>query len=171
MRNFEAKDILKKVVNGLNIQLSCPELAILEVLSLIPKHHDFSEAAMLMEELSSLGTALVQSLLERCISIKVKRLFLYFASKYRPLLLKELDLSKIDLGKGKRVIAGGGGYDSIYQISVPIIQGRELTLTYINHYLAREDLLVNSLINDLQESGFNYIQLVEPEKNIGEKYE
>jgi hypothetical protein len=67
----------------------------------------------------SLSNSLVQSLLETCKSIKVKRLFLHLADATHQPWADEIKLARIDLGKGKRVIAGGGKFDSKYNISVP----------------------------------------------------
>ena len=52
----------------------------------------------------------MQKLLEDCYSIKVKRLFLCLAERNDLPVLKELDIKKIDLGAGKRVIGQGGKY-------------------------------------------------------------
>ena len=42
--------------------------------------------------------------LEECRSVKVKRLFLFMAEKARHAWFEALDLDRIDLGSGKRVI-------------------------------------------------------------------
>lgn len=115
--------LIHKEFEGLDIILSCAELAILEVLNLILTKQDLIEAAQLMESLPYLRANRVQELLEACTSIKAKRIYLYLASKYQHKWLKKLDLAKIDLGKGKRVVAKGGIYDSEFQISVPVIDG------------------------------------------------
>ena len=115
--------LINKEFDGLNILLSCAELAILEVLQLIPKKQDFVEAAQLMESLPYLRVNKVQHLLEQCNSIKAKRLFLYLATKYQHTWLKKLDITKINLGSGKRVIIQGGYFDKEFQISVPIMDG------------------------------------------------
>ncbi len=115
--------LIQKEFNGVNITLSCAELAILEVLQLVPKEQDFTEAAQLMESLPYLRPSKVQALLEKCTSIKAKRLYLYLASKYNHNWLKKLDPAKLDLGKGKRMIVKGGTYDPKFQITVPVING------------------------------------------------
>ena len=61
----------------------------------------------------------MQALLEGCGSVKVKRLFFFFASRHKPQWLGAIDRSKIDLGSGKRVIAKGGRLDKTWQITVP----------------------------------------------------
>lgn len=113
--------LIQKEFDGLEITLSCAELAILEVLLLVPKEQEFTEAAQLMEGLPYLRPSKVQVLLEKCTSIKAKRLYLYLATKYNHNWLKKLNLSKIDLGTGKRMIVKGGTYDPKFQITVPLI--------------------------------------------------
>lgn len=103
---------------GFPLLLSAPERAILEALLLTPKYFSFEEARHLMEGLTTLRPALVQKLLEACGSVKVKRAFLYLAEDTGHSWFKELDVSKLDLGKGKRVIVPGGTFDSKYQITI-----------------------------------------------------
>lgn len=99
--------------------VSAPERAMLECLHVAPEQMDLVECYHLMEGLVNLRPKLLQQLLEDCTSIKVKRLFLYLASKTSHQWLKFLDKSKIDLGKGDRSIVPGGVYISAYQITVP----------------------------------------------------
>lgn len=113
--------IIERPVEGINLQLSCPERAAMEMLYLVPNHQSFDEAILLMENLGQSRPAMVQSLLEKCHSIKVKRLFLYLAEKHQHSWLASLDLKKINLGHGKRVIGKGGKYNSKYLLSVPEI--------------------------------------------------
>ena len=114
--------VIQKQVDGINLLISSPELAILEVLYLIPKEDSFEEALLIMESLRFLRPQLIQTLLEACSLVKVKRLFLFLAEKYQHTWFFELDLSKIELGLGKIVIAGGGSYITKYLISVPKIE-------------------------------------------------
>lgn len=116
-----ALGIMNKKIEGINLQLSTPERAALEVLSLVPHKQSFDEAIKLLEGLSQLRPILIQSLLLKCKSIKTKRLFLYLADRFQHPWLAKLDLTEIDLGSGKRVIGEGGSFDSKYQISVPKI--------------------------------------------------
>jgi hypothetical protein len=60
----------------------------------------------------------VQLLLELCSSVKVKRLFLYMAEKQNHFWFNDLDLDKINLGAGKRMIVKNGVLDAKYQITV-----------------------------------------------------
>ncbi len=117
---------IEKNIGGFSIRISSRERAALELLHLIPHEQQFDEACLLFESLRTLRPELVQKLLENCRSIKAKRLFLHFADSTNQEWLKELNLSKVNLGKGKRVIAEGGVFIPKYDISVPkISQGVE----------------------------------------------
>jgi hypothetical protein len=72
-----------------------------------------------MEGLMDMRPKVLQSLLEECKSIKVKRLFLFMADQAKLPCLKKLNLCGINLGSGKRVIVLGGNFDSRYQITYP----------------------------------------------------
>lgn len=61
----------------------------------------------------------IQILLNACLSIKVKCLFLYLAEKCNLSFLNDLDLSTINLGSGKRVIGEGGTYNAKWLLSLP----------------------------------------------------
>lgn len=117
--------IIKYELEKLSINISSPERAILEVMQLIPKHQTYEEAILLMENLSNLRPDVVQALLENCISIKAKRLFLHCADRSEHAWLNKIDLSRIELGSGKRKIADGGVYDPKYQLSVPLIWSKQ----------------------------------------------
>lgn len=101
------------------INISAPERAILECLYLSPRKLDLIECYHLMEALSNLRPKVVQDLLEKCNSVKVKRLFLFMASKARHQWLNFIDQNRIDLGKGDRSVVSGGVYNSDFQISIP----------------------------------------------------
>jgi hypothetical protein len=99
--------------------LSTPERAILELLDELPEGETFHQADMIMEGLTTLSPARLQELLVDCHSLKVKRLFFFFAERHKHAWLKRLNRSKIDLGRGKRVLVRGGRYDAKYMITVP----------------------------------------------------
>lgn len=61
----------------------------------------------------------VQKLLEKCRSVKVKRLFLYMAEKAGHSWFSYLKSDRIDLGSGKRSIVKGGIFNNQYKITVP----------------------------------------------------
>ena len=91
----------------------------MECLYLAPENFDLLECYELMENLNDLRPSLVQELLEACTSIKVKRLFLFMAERHNHSWFKHINLSKIDIGKGKRSLVKGGVYQSKYQITIP----------------------------------------------------
>jgi len=103
-----------------SVRISAPERAMLEMLHLVPRKVGFDEARLVMGNLVTLRPDLVQGLLEACRSVKVKRLFLYMAESQEHAWLSKLDLSKVDLGKGKRMIVPHGRYDAKYRITVPV---------------------------------------------------
>ncbi len=109
----------KKELATYAITVSAPERAIMEVLYLVPAEESFEEAGLLMEGLTTLRPRLVQSLLEQCHSVKVKRLFMFLAEACNHAWVRKLDLSKVDFGKGKRMIVKGGRLDTKYNITVP----------------------------------------------------
>lgn len=99
--------------------LSTPERAILELLDEVPQRETFHQADVLMEGLVNLSPRRLEKLLADCRSIKVKRLFLWFADRHGHAWAARLDRSKVDLGKGKRMLVRGGHLDSKYLITVP----------------------------------------------------
>lgn len=111
--------LTRKDVGPYAVMLSTPERAIMEVLYGVPVEESYEEAKLLMEGLTTLRAQVVQSLLEQCASVKVKRLFMVLAESWRHTWVKKLDLSKVDFGKGKRMLVRGGRLDSKYNITVP----------------------------------------------------
>ena len=91
----------------------------MECLYLADQESDFVECYELMEGLNNLVPHKVESLLQQCRSVKVKRLFLYFAEKAGNAWFKYVKTDTIDLGKGKRSLVKNGVYISKYQITVP----------------------------------------------------
>ncbi len=105
--------------NAVTILISTPERAFLEYLDDVPKKYSYTEAVEILENLPSLRIVLLQKLLENCNSVKVNRLFLHLAEKVNHGWLSKVDISKIELGKGKRVIFKNGKFDPKYQITIP----------------------------------------------------
>jgi hypothetical protein len=101
------------------LRVSTPERAILELLDEIPMRETFHQADVLMEGLRSLSPRRLQTLLLDCRSVKVKRLFFWFAERHRHAWLQKLERSAIDLGTGKRMLVRGGKLDPKYNITVP----------------------------------------------------
>jgi hypothetical protein len=101
------------------IHYSGKERAVLELLDELPEHESFHQADALMEGMSDLSPSRLQTLLEVCSSVKVKRLFLFFADRHDHAWRSRLDTSRVDLGSGKRALVTGGKLDPRYNITVP----------------------------------------------------
>ena len=71
------------------------------------------------EGLRTLSPRRLQILLADCRSVKVKRLFFWFADRHNPAWLKQIDRAAISLGTGKRMLVKGGKLDPTYLITVP----------------------------------------------------
>ncbi|MHB1179652.1 MAG: type IV toxin-antitoxin system AbiEi family antitoxin domain-containing protein [Daejeonella sp.] len=99
--------------------LSSPERAFLELLSDVPRRISPEHASQLMQGLTTLSPRNLQKLLEKCGNVKVKRLFFWLAEKYNYTWLNKLDITKIDLGSGNRMLVKGGKLDKKYKITVP----------------------------------------------------
>lgn len=104
---------------NIEIKVSSPERAILECLHVSPKEFDLLECYQTLEGQLTLRPDLMQKLLVECNSVRVKRLFLYMASKAKLPVIEYLDTKKIDLGNGDRSIVKNGIYDATYKISIP----------------------------------------------------
>jgi hypothetical protein len=70
-------------------------------------------------EINSLSPNRLSKLLADCKSIKVKRLFFFFADRHNPAWRKRLNSEEFDLGSGDRMLAKGGRLDPTYRITVP----------------------------------------------------
>ena len=103
----------------LTMKISSPARAVMECLALCPDGFPLSESFELMEGLGALRPAKVQELLESCKSVKVKRLFLYFAEKANHAWFKYLAASKVDLGTGNRSLVANGVLVPKYKLVLP----------------------------------------------------
>ena len=101
------------------IVLSTPERAVLELLDELPDKETFHQVDALMDGLANLSPKRMDGLLRECRSIKVRRLFLWFAERTGHAWLERMDREGVDLGSGKRMLARGGKLDPKYQITVP----------------------------------------------------
>lgn len=104
---------------GFSVQISPPERAILEALHLAQSNSALEHALLLMEGLSTLRPSVLQSLLVQCTSIKAKRLLLWAGERCHHTWMAQLDVTKVDLGTGKRQVFKGGVLDQKYLITVP----------------------------------------------------
>lgn len=101
------------------IKYSSPERAFIETVRTIKTEEEINEIRLMLEGAVNLRPTLLQQLLEESHSVKAKRLFLYLARVVGHPWYHYLDLPKIDLGSGKRVIVQGGALDPEFLITVP----------------------------------------------------
>ena len=106
-------------VDGVDILLSSPEQAFMECLLLAPEQYNYMDLYYIMEQLTSLRSEIVQTLLENIKNQRVKRMFLYMAEKASHYWFDMLDLDKIDLGTSKLQLVNNGIYIKKYKITVP----------------------------------------------------
>ncbi len=104
---------------GFQILMSSPERAVMEQMRLAQHNEQVEHVYLLMEGLGTLRPSVVQALLESCRSVRVKRLFLWSAEVFKHTWVSRLDMSRIDLGQGKRQVYKGGQFNQKYQITVP----------------------------------------------------
>jgi hypothetical protein len=115
----EAMLLRTEHIEGLDLQVSSPEQAILEALYLVPKQLSVEHASQLVENLQTIVPDQMQQALENCRHILVKRLFLCLADLCQLPVLKHLNLERIELGSGERTIPPGGKYYSKYKLTLP----------------------------------------------------
>ncbi|MBI4652090.1 type IV toxin-antitoxin system AbiEi family antitoxin [Candidatus Desantisbacteria bacterium] len=101
------------------LNVSLPERAILEMLSMVPGKESFHMADVIMEGAVNLRPDFLNELLKGCQNIKVKRLFLWLAEKHHHQWFNLVNINDVNLGKGKRVVCKGGKLDPKYLITVP----------------------------------------------------
>lgn len=109
----------RQATEGFTLKTSSVERAALELLHLAPKEFDLVEAGMVVESMTSIRPKLMQTLLEQCASIKVRRLFLYLAERADLPVMCHLDLDRINLGAGDRSLVPNGRYVAKYQLLLP----------------------------------------------------
>jgi len=111
---------MSKLTHGdFEILVSSRERAMLEQLFAMKGDGQLEEVWNIMQGLVTLRPAVVQSLLEKCSSIKAKRLFLVIAEETEQPWLSRVNLSDVDFGRGKRVFAPHGYLHPHYSITVP----------------------------------------------------
>ena len=109
----------EREVAGLPLRLASAERAMLEFLYLMPAAVEPSAAREMMEGLVDLRPGVVTMLLQACRSVRVKRLFLMLADRAGHGWLGRVDPAGVDLGRGKRSVAGGGVYLREHRLAVP----------------------------------------------------
>lgn len=116
---FSSPETVVVKVGELELPVSSPELAFMECLHLVPKYYNYMDLYYIMEQLTALDPERVQQTLENTSSQKIKRLFLYMASKAGHYWVEMLDLKKIGLTTSKLQLVKDGVYNSAYRITVP----------------------------------------------------
>jgi hypothetical protein len=101
------------------ITVSTPERAILELLDELPNRESFQQVDALFSGLTTLSPRRLQKLLADCKSVKVVRLFFFFADRHGHRWRNQLVHGNFDLGSGKRELVKGGRLDKTYNITVP----------------------------------------------------
>ena len=101
------------------LTVSSLERAFFELLDELPDNESFQVVDKLADGLASLSPKRLQKILADCRSVKVKRLFFFFADRHRHAWLKRIDRKKVDLGSGDRMLVRGGKFDPVYRITVP----------------------------------------------------
>lgn len=101
------------------LTLSTPERALLELLDELPSRESFEYVDKLVEGMANLSPRRMAKLLADCKSVKVKRLFFFFADRHPHAWRKRLDPKDFDLGSGNRALVSGGRLDPTYHITVP----------------------------------------------------
>jgi hypothetical protein len=101
------------------MRLASAERALFQLLDELPAHESFHQVDKLVEGLANLSPRHLQIQLEACRSVKVKRLFFFFADRHRHAWLDGIDKDAVDLGTGKRMLVKGGKLDPTYLITVP----------------------------------------------------
>ena len=112
--------LMKYNKSKFHFTLSSREQAIMEMINHIDLKDSFETLERYFESLLNLRDTLVQKLLENCSSIKVKRVFLYMVDKLELPIKKHLNIRRIHLGQGKRVVSKNGKLDKTYNITVPV---------------------------------------------------
>ena len=99
--------------------VSTPERALLELLLSVPHAASTAEADATLQGMASLRPALLNALMQRCASVKVKRLFLALAERHAHAWFGHLAVETFDLGAGKRALGVGERMHPKYGISLP----------------------------------------------------
>lgn len=105
---------------GVTTSVSTPERAFLEFLYDVPRHNDCVEAFHILQGLATLRPKLLQELLNASSSVKVNRLFFVMSKKVGHSWVRRINMDQVQLGKGPRVIAPNGKFNSEFQIKIPL---------------------------------------------------
>lgn len=121
LTNFLPSDLGVNERNEGNFFVSVPSLerALLEMLYLVPEKMTVQEAYSITETVMTVKIQIMQNLLEKCNSVKVKRLLLCFAETAGVQWFDALDMQKIKLGSGIRSLGTGGKLYAKYNLVIP----------------------------------------------------
>src|SRR3546814_2324382 len=89
------------------LRVAGAERAAIELMADVPQSLSFEHADTIFEGLAMLRPRLLTNLLDGCVSIRAKRLFLFFADRHDHGWSKHIDRQHIDLGRGKRQLVTG----------------------------------------------------------------
>lgn len=104
---------------GLTFQVSSVERALFEMLSQVPDRLTFGQARDLMASVHpEASQQTLRRLLDRSASVKVNRLFLWYAGHMGYRCARGLDVASY-IGTGKRQFVPGGRYVKAYRMTVP----------------------------------------------------
>ncbi len=89
----------------------------------VPGSVSFEHAAQLLQGMTSLSPRRLETLLRKCTSVKVRRLFYWLAERQNHAWFRKLpalnDLDELGSGSGNRMLATNGKLDAKYRITVP----------------------------------------------------
>jgi len=117
--NVQGLERVADDTSAAGVVFSTPERAMLELCDETPDSALVHEVNALMQGLATLRPQLVSTLLQHCVSIKAKRLFLALADRHRHAWLAHVSVQNVHLGRGKRVLVPGGTLNAKYQITLP----------------------------------------------------
>lgn len=118
-QKYREDHLIQHTETSLQIKISRPEQAILEVCRFVPKVYSFENLRNYMESLVSLNPTIMQELLEAEEFIKAKKLFLDMAYHIQHPWKKKLVLERINLGKGARKTVSKKHYSPARRDSAP----------------------------------------------------
>jgi len=143
------------IVDRITLEImSTSERAYLELLGELPQEETFHMADVIMEGLVNISPRRMQTLLEQTKSIKVKRLFFFFADRHQHQWLTRIAREHIDLGSGKLMLVKGGSLIRFTKLPYRKISLRGMGVTYSELYRKQAMLLVKALPHVAKEACF-----------------
>ena len=91
----------------------------MEALNEVPDEESFHVIDMAFQSLTNLRPKRLNALLQRCTSVKAKRLFFLFSDRHQHQWRSFIDKEAVDLGSGPRMLVEGGKYAAGYGLMVP----------------------------------------------------